>query len=72
MAHQSPGPDLPERQRTDPSDDPSLPRAGQREDDDPVATAGSPRPWLLIALLVLAVFVIAFLGAIIWGVVRLG
>ena len=71
MAHQSPAPDLPESQRADQSDDPSLPQGGRAEDDDPRVTAGSPKPWLLIALVVLAVFVVAFVGAIIWGVVRL-
>ena len=71
MAHQPPTPDLPEAQRADPSDDPSLPRGGQQEDDDPMVTASSPKPWLLIALVVLAVFVIAFVGAIIWGIVEL-
>jgi hypothetical protein len=72
MAHQPPTADLPESQRTDPSDDPSLPRGGRAEDDDPVVTAGSPKPWLLIALVILAIFVIAFVGAIIWGALRLG
>ncbi|MBA3626276.1 MAG: hypothetical protein H0W60_00810 [Chloroflexi bacterium] len=71
MAHQSPAPDLPESQRADQSDDPSLPHGSRPEDDDPKVTAGSPKPWLLIALVVLAVFVVAFVGAIIWGVVRL-
>ncbi len=72
MAHQPPTPDLPESQRTDPSDDPSLPSSGRPESEDPVTAAGTPKPWLLIALVVLAVFLIAFVGAIIWGVVRLG
>ncbi len=71
MAHQSPAPDLPESERADQSDDPSLPQGGRPEDDDPMVAAGSPKPWLLIALVVLAVFAIAFVGAIIWGVVRL-
>ncbi len=72
MAHEPPTPDLPESQRADPSDDPALPGSGRPESEDPVTTAGTPRPWLLIALVVLAIFVIAFVGAIIWGVVRLG
>lgn len=71
MAHRTPTPDLPESQRADPSDDPSLPRGGRPEDDDPMVTASSPKPWLLIALVVLAIFVIAFVGAIIWGIVEL-
>lgn len=72
MAHESPTPDLPESQRTDPSDDPSLPRGARPENEDPVVTAGSPKPWLLIALVVLVIFALAFVGAIIWGVVQLG
>ncbi len=72
MAHQTPTPDLPESQRSAPSDDPSLPGQGGPESEDPITTAGSPKPWLLIALVVLAVFVVAFVGAIIWGIVRLG
>lgn len=72
MAHQPPTPDLPESQRADPSDDPSLPGKRGPESEDPVTTAGTPRPWLLIALVVLAIFAIAFVGAIIWGVARLG
>lgn len=72
MAHQPPTADLPESQRTDPSDDPSLPHGWRPESEDPVASAGTPKPWLLIALVVLAVFVIAFVGAIIWGAIRLG
>ncbi|MBA2275800.1 MAG: hypothetical protein H0W00_03755 [Chloroflexi bacterium] len=71
MAHQPPTPDLPESERTAPSDDPSLPDGARPENGDPVHAAGTPKPWLLIALVVLAVFVIAFVGAIIWGVVRL-
>lgn len=72
MANQSPTPDLPESQRADPSDDPSLPGGGRPESEDPAIPAGSPRPWLFIALAVLAIFAIAFVGAVIWGVVRLG
>lgn len=72
MAHQPPTSDLPESERTAPSDDASLPRGPRPESDDPIVAASTPKPWLLIALVVLAVFVIAFLGAIIWGVVRLG
>ena len=71
MAHQTPTPDLPESERAAPSDDPSLPQGARPESEDPVVTAGTPKPWLLIALVVLAVFVVAFVGAIIWGVVRL-
>lgn len=71
MAHQVPTGDVPESQRTAPSDDPSLPQGTESEPADP----GSVRPGgmgMLAGVLFLLVFVAVLFLALIWAARAIG